>query len=258
MSSVLGALGTPLQPFFRTGSTQHLPFHVDLGPYRMSVEMREPSEMSDRRRRLACVNIEEQRIELRSDLSGLRLVEAFFYALIRLSHFSKGCQQGCVEEAYTHSFATGMVEFAQRNPKAWIWFNLRLNEHLPEDMQYDRFVCGAVPAPPPMPNRIAIDGRGVPVRILSRAQAGNALGWYDFERREVQLYERLSGANVAIVALHEITHALHHAHGLRVRDRERNFVRAQLKGWFQIMLRDPAAWRWLAWTMSFPHKASVA
>ena len=179
MSSVLGVFDAPFQSLLRDDSTQRLPFHVDLGPYRMGVELRDPSEMSDRRRRLACVNIEEQRIELRSDLSGLRLVEAFFYALIRLSHFSKGCQQGCVEEAYTHSFATGMVEFAQRNPKAWIWFNLRLNEHLPEDMQYDRFVSGAVLAPPPLPARIAIDGRGVPVRILSRAQTGNALGWYD-------------------------------------------------------------------------------
>jgi hypothetical protein len=84
------------------------------------------------------------------------------------------------------------------------------------------------------------------------------LGWYDFERREVQLYAGLYGANVAIVALHEITHALHHAHGLKTRDHERNFVRAQLRGWLQIMLRDPAAWRWLAWSMSFPHKACVA
>jgi hypothetical protein len=257
MSSVLGVLGAPFQALPRAG-TQRLPFHIDLGPYRMSVELREPREMTDRRRRFACVNIEDQRIELRNDLSGLRLIEAFVYALIRLSHFSKGCQQGCVEEAYTHSFATGLVEFAQRNPKAWIWFNLRLNEHLDDDMQYDRFVVGAVTAPPPMPVRIDIAGRDVPVRILSRAQAGNALGWYDFDRREVQLYEGLNGANVPIVALHEITHALHHAHGLRVRDRERNFVRAQHKGWLQIMLRDPAAWRWLAWTMSFPHKASVA
>ena len=30
-----------------------------------------------------------------------------------------------------------------------------------------------------------------------------------------------------------------------------------LKGWLAIMLRDPLTWRWLAWTMSFPHKASV-
>jgi hypothetical protein len=108
-----------------------------------------------------------------------------------------------------------------------------------------------------MPEHVVVAGRPVPMRTLSRAQTGNAFGWYDFERREVQLYDGLTGANVAIVALHEITHALHHAHGVRRRDSERNFLRSQLKGWLEIMTRDPATWRWLAWTMSFPAKASV-
>lgn len=256
MSSFAGALSAPFLPL-RRASAERLPFKIELGPYRLDVELRDSAQMLDRRR-LACVNIEEQRIELRRDLRGLRLVEAFLHALVRLSHFSKGCQQGCVEEAYTHSLATGVVEFAQRNARAWVWFNLRLNEHMPADAQYDRFVCGAVAAAPRMPSSVIIAGRPVPVRALSRAQAGNAFGWYDFERREIQLYEGLSGANVAIVALHEITHALHHAHGLRQRDHERNFVRAQVRGWLEIMVRDPNTWRWLAWTMSFPHKASVA
>lgn len=257
MNTAVGALGAVF-PFSlrRQIGTERLPFKIELGPYRLGVELREAAQMSDRRR-LACVNIEEQRIELRAHLRGLRLVEAFLQSLIRLSHFSKGCQQGCVEEAYTHSFATGMVEFAQRNPRAWVWFNLLLNEHGPDDARYDRTVCGAVPAAPPMPASVLVAGRSVPVRTLSRAQTGNAFGWYDFERREVQLYDGLTGANVAIVALHEITHALHHAHGLRVRDRERNFLRSQLKGWLEIMMRDPATWRWLAWAMSFPGKASV-
>jgi hypothetical protein len=255
MSAVVDAVSVAI-PGFRRISVERLPFKVELGPYRMAVELREAAQMSDRRR-LACVNIEEQRIELRHDLRGLRLVKAFLHSLIRLSHFSKGCQQGCVEEAYTHSFATGMVEFAQRNPRAWIWFNLRLNEHLPVDARYDRFVCGAVAAPPSLPCSVVIAGQPVPVRTLSRAQTGNAFGWYDFERREVQLYEGLTGTNVAIVALHEITHALHHAHGVRQRDSERNFLRSQLKGWLEIMLHDPDTWRWLAWSMSFPRKASV-
>jgi hypothetical protein len=241
----------------RRARAEQLPFKVELGPYRLGVELLEASQMSDRRR-LACVNIEDHRIELRNDLRGLRLAQAFLHSLIRLTHFSKGCQQGCVEEAYTHSFATGMVEFAQRNPRAWIWFNLQLNRHLPADAHYDRFVCGAVPAAPPMPASVRIAGRAVSMRTLSRAQTGNAFGWYDFERREVQLYDGLRGANVAIVALHEITHALHHAHGVRTRDRYHNYLRAQLRGWLEIMLRDPHTWRWLAWAMSFPHKASLA
>lgn len=256
MSSAVGAVRAAYFPLRRAGA-ERLPFKVELGPYRLAVEMLEPSQMLDRRR-LSCVNIEEHRIELRCDLTGLRLVQAFLNSLIRLSHFSKGCQQGCVEEAYTHSFATGMVEFAQRNPRAWIWFNLRLNEQVPFDAQYDRFVCGAVSAPPPLPARVLVAGRQVPVRTLTRAQTGNAFGWYDFHRREVQLYDGLNGANVAIVALHEITHALHHAHGLRQRDLERNYLRAQLRGWLEIMVRDASMWRWLAWAMSFPHKASLA
>jgi hypothetical protein len=132
-----------------------LPFLVEMGPYRLSVELRERSRMYDRRR-LACVNLEDHRIEIRQDLKGLKLAEAFLACLIRLSHFSKGCQQGCVEEAYAHSLATGMVEFALRNPRAWLWFNLLLSEHLPGNVQYDRVVRGALPRAPAMPKRMLV------------------------------------------------------------------------------------------------------
>lgn len=256
MNAVVGAVSAVFHPL-RRDSAERLPFKVELGPYRLAVEMREPARLLDRRRR-SCINIEEQRIELRHDLDGLKLAETFIHVLVRLSHFSRGCQQGCVEEAYTHSLATGLVEFAQRNPRAWVWLNLLLNDHLPYDAHYDLAVCGAVPVPPPMPARVLVDGRHVPVRRLSRAQAGNAFGWYDYGRREIQLFEGLTGPNVAVVAVHEITHALHHAHALRERDRERRFIQAQHKGWYEIATRDPITWRWLAWAMSFPHKASVA
>ena len=86
-----------------------------LGPYALAVEFHAPRALLDRRR-LACVNLAESRIELRQDLDGLPLARAFLDCIIRLVHFSKGCQEGCVEEAYTHSLATGLVEFAQRNP----------------------------------------------------------------------------------------------------------------------------------------------
>ena len=255
MNAVVGAFGAVCPPL-RRAPAERLPFTVQLGPYRLAVEMREPARLMDRRRR-ACINIEDQRIELRHDLRGLALAETFLHVLIRLSHFSRGCQQGCVEEAYTHSLATGLVEFAQRNPRAWMWFNLLLNDHLPFEAHYDLAVCEAVPVPPPMPERVLVAGRHVPVLKLTRAQTGNAFGWYDFGRREVQLFEGLTGSNVAIVAVHEITHALHHAHGLGLRDLERRYIGAQHKGWVEIMRRDPVTWRWLAWTMSFPGKARV-
>ena len=236
--------------------TSSVPSHIALGPYRLHVEFRERSRMYDKRK-LACVNLEDGRIELRTDLEGLRLAAAFFECLIRLTHFSKGCQQGCIEEAYTHSFATGMVEFAQRNPQAWAWFNILLTEHLARDVQYDRIVHGMFSRPPQMPKRILVAGQPVTIRSITRAQSGGAFGWYHFDKQEAQLYSGLTGSNLAIVALHEITHAVHHMYDLKQRDRHRNFRRAQLHGWLDIIKHNPSAWRWLAWVMSFPAQASI-
>ncbi len=233
-----------------------LPFDIELGPYRLGVEWRERAHMLDRRRR-ACINLEDSHIELRNDLSGMALAKSFFGCVIRMAHYSKGCQQGCVEEAYTHSFATGMVEFAQRNPRAWLWFNLLLSEHLPGRPRFDQSARGVLLPPPELPDNLCIAGRTIALRCISRGQTGNAFGWYDLQRREVQLYAGLTGTNLAVVALHEITHAVHHAYALKTRDTHRNFNRAQLEGWLGIMRTSPAAWHWLAWAMSFPRSARL-
>lgn len=232
------------------------PAHVDLGPYRLAVEFRDRHRLQDRRR-LACVNVEAARIELRQDLRGLRLAAAFFECIIRLSHFSKGCQQGCIEEAYTQSFATGLVEFAQRNPQAWQWFNRLLTEHLAGDVRFDSVVSGTASRPPPMPRRILVAGRPVTLRSISKAECGHAFGWYHFKEQEAQIYCGLTGPNLAVVALHEITHAVHHAYAISHRDKHGNFRRAQLQGWMRIMRDSPGTWRWLAWLMSFPAQARI-
>src|SRR3977135_4505008 len=144
-----------------------LPSHLTLGPYQLRVEVLDRSQMLDRRK-LACINLDDDRIELRADLKGMQLAKAFFECIIRLSHFSKGCQQGCIEEAYTHSFATGMVEFAQRNPDAGGWSNLLLTEHLASDVRYDKVVLGVVSQPPLMPKRILIAGQPVTLRSIGK------------------------------------------------------------------------------------------
>jgi hypothetical protein len=234
------------QALARHECSAQLPFWIALGPYRLAVEFRAAGAMLDRRR-LTCINLDHHRIELRQDLHGMRLAEAFFACLIRLTHLSKGCQQGCVEEAYAHSFATGMVEFALRNPRAWLWLNLLLSEHLPGHVGFDRVVRGAVKRAPALPRRILVAGMPVTVRVLSRQQTGNAFGWYDFDQREVQLYAGLTGSNLPVVALHEITHAVHHAYALGTRDSHRQFQRAELRGWLGVVRHNPAAWRWLLW-----------
>lgn len=231
-----------------------LPFQVDLGPYRLDVHGLPSAAMFDRRRRVS-INLEAHRIELREDLGGWALAGAFFEALVRLSHFSKGCQQGCVEEAYTHSLATGLVEFAQRNPVAWLWFNLLLSAHLPGRPRHDRVAGGAVEDAPPMPRRVLVAGQPVVVRQISRGASGRAFGWYDYGRHEVQLCAGLSGCHLPIVAAHELTHAVHHIYGLRTRDRHPRFVRAQVAGWLGIIRDNPGAWRWWVWAVGPPADA---
>ena len=243
-------------PARATQCAASMPFQVSLGPYHLAVEFRERARMLDRRRR-ACINLENNCIELRNDLQGLQLAEAFLDCIVRLSHFSKGCQQGCIEEAYTHSFATGMVEFVQRNPRAWVWFNLLLSEHLDKRARYDRVVRGALAKPPRMPRRILVGSEPVTIRSIAKSETGNAFGWYHFSRQEAQLYHGLTGTNLAIVALHEITHAVHHMYDIKERDRHHNFRRAQVDGWLGIMKKSPGAWRWLAWVLTFPEQASL-
>lgn len=233
-----------------------LPFRIALGPYRLAVEFRPAGAMLDRRR-LTCINIDEHRIELRQDLHGMRLAEAFLACLIRLTHFSRGCQEGCVEEAYAHSFATGIVEFALRNPRAWLWFNLLLSEHQPGRVGFDRVVRGVVRQPPSRPRRLLVGGMPVKVRVLSRQQTGSAFGWYDLDQREVQLFDGLNGTNLPVVALHEITHAVHQAHGLDSRASHRQFQRAELRGWLGVIRHNPAAWRWLLWCIRGAGRAGM-
>lgn len=226
-----------------------LPLEVVLGPYRLSAEITERSAMMDGRRR-TCLNLERNRIELRQDLSGLKLASAFLESLIRLCHFSKGCQQGCVEESYAHSLATGLVEFAQRNPTTWRWLNLVLSKHLPGRWTEARAAFAAPAPPPPMPKQVRLRRHTVVVRTLSRHDCGNAFGWYDLSKREVQLCEGLADTHLSIVAFHEFTHAIHHAWKLEDHDLHDDFLLAQVTGWMQLIQTNPLAWGWLVWTVS--------
>ena len=95
------------------------------------------------------------------------------------------------------------------------------------------------------------------IRSITKAECGGAFGWYHFEKQEAQLYSGLTGSNLAVVELHELTHAVHHMYDVKKRDLHRNFRHAQLKGWLSIIKQNPSAWRWLAWVMSFPAQASL-
>ncbi len=220
-----------------------------MGPYTLALAFLPKSRMPDKRL-LSMASVEHGVLAVRQDLTGERLAYAFLRALIRLIHYSRGCQQGCVEEAYTHSFATGMVEFAQRNPDVWLWFNRLLDGLTARAHDYAGVVRGTITQVPPPPRRFMVVGQPVTLEAISAREAGSAFGWYLYKESEARLYANLAGANLAVVAVHEVTHAVHWHGGVEDGSSHREFVGVQARHWLDFMLLNPEAWRWLAYLLS--------
>lgn len=238
----------------RTGVVADLPFVLYIGPYRMAVQLVERSAMS-KRRELVELDVNAGVIKLHASLAGARLAEHFFKALVRLIHYSKGCQDGCIEEAYTHSLATGLVEFAHRNPQAWTWFNLLLDQTGKGGTDFARVARGASRRGLTVPRRMQVGRWVLRTRPLSTevATRQRVFGYYDPETHTAELFEWLQGSNLAVVAIHEFTHCIHHEAGLVDFDSRRRFVTAQAEGWMRFIRANPSAWRWLLGCMRQVH-----
>lgn len=211
---------------------------VRIGPYALRLAVLPREKMPDRRQ-YAVTSIEHGVLAVREDVVGLPRAKAFLRALIRYIHYTRGCQQGCTEEAYTQSFATGFVEFARRNLDVWRWFN----ELLGEGLAVAAVQTGA--PEPPMPKRFLIGGQAVRLRLINAKEAGGAFGWFDYEQHEAQLWDGMRGATRAVVAVHELTHGVHAAAELDDGCSHKAFVEGQTKGWLDFMTTNPTAWRWL-------------
>lgn len=222
---------------------------IRIGPYTLRLALVPKAQMPDRRC-LSMASVEQGVLAVRDDLQGERQAHAFLRALIRLIHYSRGCQQGCVEEAYTHSFATGMVEFAQRNPGAWLWFNQLLDGLTERAHNYEGVVRGSTKQVPPPPRRFVVAGEPVTLEAIGAREAGSAFGWFFYEESTARLYARLAGANLAVVAMHEVTHAVHWHGGVSDGSSHREFIAAQTRHWLDFMLENAEAWRWLAYLLS--------
>ncbi len=222
---------------------------IRIGPYTLRLVFLPKASMPDRRR-LSVASVEHGLLAVRNDLTGERLAHAFLQALIRLVHYSRGCQQGCVEEAYTHAFATGMVEFAQRNPGVWLWFNRLLDRLTGHKHNYTGVVSGSSTKIPPPPREFVVAGQRVTLEAINAREAGSAFGWFFYKESRARLYEQLNGVNLAVVAVHEVTHAVHWHGGVGDGSAHRDFVTAQSRHWLDFMLGNPEAWRWMAYLLS--------
>lgn len=185
----------------------HLRLHaleggIELGPYSLTVVEVMPEDMPVRRRH-ACLDLTHGRILLRSGLTPTQWRRAFMHALVRLVHYSQAVLlHDSTEEHLTHSLASGLSQFARRNPRL-AWALLRaVNPHVRRNAA--------------MPQRLVVGQFGWTVRKLPLKMASRLrlFGQADLERRRVEIDPALSGTQLAVIFLHEVVHGLHHENGV--------------------------------------------
>jgi hypothetical protein len=181
---------------------QALDGRIELGPY--TIEVHEvPADQMPVRRRHACLDLTHSRILMRLGLTAAQWRRAFIHALVRLVHYSQAALlHESTEEHLTHSLASGLSQFARRNPKL-AWTLLRaVNPHVRRSSR--------------MPQRLVVGSAGWTVRMLTVKTATRLrlFGQADLERRRVEVDPALSGTQLGVIFLHEVIHALHHEAGV--------------------------------------------
>lgn len=228
------------------------PLHVTVGPFRVVI-VHAPRDRMRTRRRLMEYELSHGAVWLHESLTGERLAYQFLNAIVRLIHKSAGCQTGCIEEAFTQSLAAGLVSFAQHNVDVWTWFNRLLAESVKPGARFEQAASGDFRGRLTVPKVALVEHHVVRFAPLSHGVAvRNSVDGYFRASKDghfVELYECLYGPQRAVVFLHEVTHAIHAAARLRVRDTRERFVSAQVAGWLSFIRRNPGAWMWLLATI---------
>lgn len=228
------------------------PLRMTIGPFRVAV-LRASRNVMRSRRRLMEYELSHGVVLLHESLSGERLAYQFFNAIVRLIHKAAGCQTGCIEEAFTQSLAAGLVSFAQQNHDVWIWFNRLLAASVKPGARFEHAASGAYQGSLCVPKRVLVDRHVVRLLPLSHQAAvrHKVDGYFSVINRKhlVELYECMYGPQRSVVFVHEVTHAIHCASKLRVRDTRERFIAAQVTGWLRFVRHNPGAWTWLLATI---------
>ena len=226
------------------------PFTLRYGAYRLKVVIVSRKQFTRDKRHLSEVDLNAQVIRLDTSLVDrpALLAECFMRACIRLIHHVNGLSDDSVrsEEAFTHSLANGLVSLAHRNPHAWVWFNALLSEHITARASFQRVLLADQVHVRGMPKRLNFGHLVVtlhwwPKRLAVRYQEW---GFFDYANNRIHLSRELHGPHLAVIALHEIMHAIHHHGSCKTGNRNR-FIRQQAGALTDFIRRNPNAWRWL-------------
>ena len=231
-------------------------FMLDMGPYQLRVEM-VPKKRLGRKNENSEADYNAGWLRLADHLSGKALVEAFLFRLIGVIHYTHGLDDESTEEHFTHSFASGVLEFATRNPEAWHWLNDQFSA-LAKQAPFGAYARGKRRWRDTAPQSINIGPHSVELGSMDGPLAERVWGYYMYRRREVLLHAVLEGRHLAVIVLHELTHAFHYAAKLRTRESRRRFTRIQAQAWLTFVRADPNVWCWFVHLLRSSNSKSQA
>jgi len=226
------------------------PMRITIGPYRLMV-MHAPRSAMTVKRRLYQYDLSQGLVWLHESLEGKQLARYFLKVVTFIIHKASGCQDGCIEEAFTQSIAAGLVAFAQNNPDVWTWLNGLLGKDNRRGTDFARVALGAPHRQFLVPTSVHIGDHVVKIVRLRHETAvrKSVDGYFGPATKLIEVYEGLQGPHRAIVVMHELTHAIHNFAGLKNRDTRTRFVQAQVDGWMRFTEQNPSAWMWLLATI---------
>lgn len=222
------------------------PWPVHIGPYAFRVLWAHPDEF-ERPRWLAETDYNHQLLRLRRGLSPAQVAHSFWLRVVRAMHYSAGLDDDCPEEAFTHSYASGLMSFIRANPEVWVWFNRLLESSFKPGARYSRYAAGARdPQPIAPPRRFSVGKHVYRLESMPRRLSNKLACWGDCDliNRVMRLSDELYGTHLAVIFWHELTHAMHREEDLEDGDTRARFARNQADFTLRFIRQNPHAWRW--------------
>ena len=227
------------------------PLSMTVGPFHLAV-IHAPRDTMRLQRRLMEYELSHGIVWLHESLTGERLAQQFLKAIMRLIHKSAGCQTGCIEEAFHRVSRPASCHSPSRIRKCGsgstaCWESPSSPGHAS--------ACGvrseapkliAFPRPSSLTGMSCASSRCAtmpPCGIRSMAISARP------SRPDGRAVRVLAWAAAGRRVVHEVTHAIHSAAKLRIRDTGDRFVSAQVTGWLQFVKHNPSAWMWLVATI---------
>lgn len=222
-----------------------------MGPYQLRIVTAPQASFVDKRRKIEA-DWNSGIVHLRGDVKESRVLSLLTRHLITAIHYRSGLNDQSDEESYAHSCASGLVELALGQREFFAEF-LTLVERLlkPRAGWCNAYLSGGVVA---TPKRIVCAKRTCSIRFVPARQCSKhgAYGFYTVGQGIIELSDQLSGANLALIALHEKMHFLHECAGLCDRTTETVFKTAQAKLLLDSLRDNPGYWRWWLSLVSQP------